>query len=82
MIKRDDYLKGLKENEVFAEVLKRASSDAERRIIQAYAEEFLNVFYDNVVTPISKELQKDPQGLNNAVRIVEEQLINSGSTKT
>jgi len=81
MIKRDDYIKGLRENEIFQEVLKRASSDTERRVIKAYAEEFLNAFFNNVVEPISKEIQKDPNAIKNAAAEIEKELINSGSIK-
>lgn len=81
MIKREDYIKGLRENEIFQEVLKRASSDTERRVIKAYTEEFLNVFFNNVVEPISKEVQKDPNVIKNIAVEIEKELINSGSTK-
>lgn len=82
MAKREDYIKELRENEIFKEVLSRASSDVEKRIIKAYAEEFLNVFFDNVVQPISKEIQKDPNVVKNAAAEIEKELINSGSIKT
>ena len=82
MLKREDYIKSLRENEVFKEILSRASSDAERRMIKAYSEEFLNQFFGNVVEPIASELKKNPDALKNAAQEIEKDLIKSGSIET
>ena len=49
-------------------------------MIKAYAEDFLLKFYDSVLDPLSKAIEKDPDALNKALTKIEEDLIMSGST--
>lgn len=78
-MKKDDYLKALRSDFVFKEVLGRASSEAERRAIKAYTEDFILNFYNTIVDPLKTAMEKDPELLNKVFSEIESGLINSGS---
>ena len=80
-MKKEDYIKMLNENEVYKSVLGQASDSKERRMISAYAEDFIIKFFREVVDPAKKILEKDPDALNKAYLEFEKSLIsnNSGS---
>lgn len=78
-MKKEDYVKMLQENEVFKAVLKKAPNDTDKRIIKAYAEDFVEVFYEQVFEPFSKAIENDPELLNKVYSEIEKSLINSGS---
>jgi hypothetical protein len=77
---RDEYLKMLRDNETFQQVMKLSSSDAERRAIKAYTEDFMMKFYRDVFEPVEKATKNDPEALKNAYLEFEKELIKSGST--
>jgi hypothetical protein len=78
---KEECLKMLRENDVFKKVLSSASTDAERRAIKAYAEDFLVKFYSNVAEPFSKAVASaSPADITNAFRKAQGDLIKSGST--
>jgi len=81
LMKKEDYLKQLRENDVFKTVLSKATSDAERRAIKAYTEDFMVKFFNQVYEPISHALQNDPEGIKNAYLEITSELINSGSAE-
>jgi uncharacterized protein YjgD (DUF1641 family) len=77
-MKKEDFLKQLRGNDVFKELLSRASSDAERRAIKAYTEDFMMNFVSNVLEPAAKELEKDPEAMKKACLEIEKELLKSG----
>lgn len=81
-MKKEEYLKLLRDNDVFKSVLSQSKDDKERRFIKAYAEEFMATFYNDVFHHIQKELEKDPEALKKAYLEIEKDLINSGSSNT
>lgn len=83
-MKREDYIKMLNDNEIYKSVLKQAADPSEKRMISAYAEDFINKFFNNVFEPVSKILENDPDALNKAITEIEKDLIsnNSGSQET
>lgn len=78
-MKKDDYLKALRHDEVFKEVLSRATSETERRAIKAYTEDFIVNFYNTLIEPLNKAMEKDPDLLKKVYAEIENELINSGS---
>lgn len=78
-MKKQDYLKMLTENDVFKSVLKKAPNDTEKRLIKAYALDFVESFYDQVFEPFNKAIENDPDLLNKVYSELEKSLINSGS---
>lgn len=78
-MKKEDYLKILNENEVYKEVLNRASDSSERRMISAYAEDFIIKFFRDFVSPAQKALEKDPDVLNKVYSEIEKDLLNTNS---
>lgn len=78
---RDEYLKMLRENEVFKSVLKMSGSDAEKRAIKAYAEDFMMKFYKDVFEHVDKATKSDPDALKKAFLEIESDLITSGSAE-
>jgi hypothetical protein len=78
-MKKEDFLKQLRGNDVFKEILSRASSDAERRAIKAYAEDFMINFVSNILDPVSKAIEKDPDAMKKACLEIEKDLLNSSS---
>lgn len=78
-MKKEDYLKSLRQNEVFKKTLSQATSDKERQAIKAYTEDFLINFYNNVIGPLQTAIEKDPDLLNKVAAELDNQLITSGS---
>lgn len=79
---REEYLKMFRDNEDMKNLLSKAPDAAEKRMIKAYAEDFLLKFYDSVIDPLSKAIEKDPDVLNKVLTKEEEDLIMSGSTSS
>lgn len=78
-MKKEDYLKALRGDEVFKKVLSQATSEQERRAIKAYTEDFVINFFNNIVKPINEAMEKDPDLLKKVYDEIENGLINSGS---
>ena len=76
---REEYLKLFRENEDMKSILSKSSDASEKRMIKAYAEDFLLKFYDRVIDPLAKAIEKDPDVLNKVLTKEEEDLIMSGS---
>jgi hypothetical protein len=80
-MKKEDYLKLLRENEVFKAVLSQATSDTERRAIKAYTEDFMVKFFNQVYEPVTQALEKEPEAIKNAYQEISSELITSGSAE-
>ena len=78
---KDEYLRSLRDNEVFQNVLKMASSDSEKRAIKAYAESFMMKFYTDVFEHVDRAARVDPDALKKAFLEIESDLITSGSAE-
>lgn len=78
-MKKEDYLKALRADDVFKQVLSQATSEQERRAIKAYTEDFVINFFNSIVKPVSEAMQKDPELLKKVYAEIENGLINSGS---
>lgn len=81
-MKKEEYLKLLRENDVFKSVLSQSKDDKERRFIRAYAEDFMMTFYNDIFHHVQNALEKDPEALKKAYLEIEKDLINSGSSNT
>ena len=78
-MKKEDYIKLLNDDPIYQDLLKKAPDSKEKRIITAYAEDFINKFFRDVVEPAKKILENDPEALNKAFLEVQKDLINSNS---
>jgi hypothetical protein len=78
-MKREDYLKALRHDETFKKVLSQATSEQGRRAIKAYTEDFIINFFNIVVDPLGKAMEKDPELIKKVYSEIENGLINSGS---
>jgi hypothetical protein len=78
-MKKEDYLKMLNENEIYKEVLSKTTNSTERRIISAYAEDFIVKFFKDFVGPAQKAIEKDPDVLNKVYSEIEKDLLNTNS---
>lgn len=79
-MKKEEYLKLLKDDEIFKAVLSKATNESERRAIKAYTEDFMMKFFTDVFEPVSKATSSDPEALKKAISEIERDLIMSGST--
>lgn len=80
-MKREDYLKLLRENENLKEIFSKSDDQKEKRAIKAYTEDFALKFYDNLLSPIMLILEKDPEALNKALTEIENELISKDQEK-
>lgn len=78
-MKKEEYIKLLNDDPAYKICLSKATSASEKRIISAYAEDFINKFFREVVEPTKKILEKDPEALNKAYLEVQNDLINNSS---
>jgi hypothetical protein len=76
---RDEYLKMFRENADMKNLLMKSTDASEKRMIKAYAEDFLLKIFDSVIDPLTKVIEKDPDVLNKVLTKEEEDLIMSGS---
>jgi hypothetical protein len=76
-MKREDYLKMIRESEEIKSVLSGVTDQKDKRAIKAYTEDFFMRFYDSLLGPIMSELEKDPEVLNKAFSEIEKELINN-----
>lgn len=79
-MKKDELLRQLKENEAYKNILSAASSEKERRMIKVHTENFMAQFFKDVLEPIQKIVENDPEALNKYLSEFQSTLINSGST--
>lgn len=77
-MKREDYIKQLHDDEVFKLVLSKATSDQERRGIQAFTEEFLLSFV-GVVEELQRQVDADPDAFQKVLSELESQPLVTGS---
>ena len=61
---RDEVLKKLREDPVFKAVLAAAKTSEERRMIKAYAEEFLLNFHRNVFEPMGRAMAANQSSIS------------------
>lgn len=80
-MKREDYLKLIKESEEMKAVLSSVNDAKDKRMVKAYTEDFFMKFYDSMFAPILSELEKDPDALNKAFSEIEKELINKDQEK-
>lgn len=78
MMKKEEYIKKLHEDEVFKSVVSKATSDADRRAIQAFTEEFMVSFVD-VLEQLHLAAAVDPQGFQKTLSELDGQLLLTGS---
>ena len=62
-MKREEYIKLLRNNESFQMILQQSKDEDECRRIKAYAEDFMGKFYDNVYQHFDKAARENPQEL-------------------
>lgn len=80
-MKKEEYLKLLRQDETYKQCLTNVKDENERRLISAYTEDFMMKFYENIISPLNSVLEKDPEALKKACMEIENKLINdlSGS---
>lgn len=78
-MKRDDYLKLLRDNDVYKAVLSQAKDPTEQRFIAAHTENFVMTVYKELFEPVNKLTEKDPDALMKAVHELRQNLIMSSS---
>ena len=81
MTSRDDYLRLLRDDETYQKILSRATTDAERRAISAYTEDFLMRIYASIIEPALKSLPQDPEARMKVFQEATDVLIKSGSVE-
>lgn len=77
-MKREDCIKQLHDDEVFKLVLSKATSEQERRGIQAFTEEFLLSFV-GVVEELQRQVDADPDAFQKVLSELESQPLVTGS---
>ena len=79
-MKRDEFIKKIREDGNVKKAIGSVNDAAERRRIKAHTEAFMISFYDNVLGPLHDALQKDPEAVRNALLEIRDSLVmNSGS---
>lgn len=78
-MKKEDFIKHLRDNEIFKSILSQTTDDKEKRLIKAYAEDFMLKFYQNIYEPLHSLAEKDPEAAKKEFIKIENDLINSGS---
>lgn len=78
MTKREDYIKQLHDHDIFKEVVAKASSDAERRAIYAFSEEFLASLVD-AATIVKAAYESNPDAFQKVLAELESQQLVTGS---
>lgn len=79
-MKKEDLLKELRDNDAFKEILSSVPDDKERRAIKIHAENFMSMFFQNVLEPLQKIVENDPELLKKTLSEIQSELIKSGST--
>jgi hypothetical protein len=79
MIKREDFVKALHEDLVFKATVDAAKTETEKRFVMAFSEEFLMSFID-VLSPISEEIDRDPEEFRRRLLEIDEDLLSEGET--
>lgn len=74
-MKKEDYLKLFRDNDVIKKVLDTAKDDRERKAIRAHSEDMFLQLYDDLIKPLVEQLEKDPEGLSKAWSEIEKELI-------
>lgn len=77
-MKRDDCIKKLHEHDVFKTAVSKASTEAERRAIKAFSEEFLLSFFD-VVQELKRNYESDPAAFEKVLSEIQQQQVVTGS---
>jgi hypothetical protein len=78
---REDFLKPLYENKDFKKILSALKDDKERRIVKGITEEFVMTFAE-VLAPLKKEIEKDPETFKNKLLEIEDTILNVSGSST
>lgn len=75
MMKKEDYLKLLRDNPIFQKVLSMSSSEEEKRAIKAYTEDFMMKFFKDVYEPALKSKINESDSLKNTIKEIEKDIV-------
>lgn len=75
---REECIKKLHDHDVFKAAVSKASTDAERRAIKAFSEEFLLSFFD-VIQELKRNYESDPTAFQNVLSEIQQQHVLTGS---
>lgn len=78
-MKKEELLQELREHEAFKEILTSVSNENEKRLIKAHTENFILQFHKEVLEPLQKIVENNPEELHKYFSKIESELINSGS---
>ena len=79
VMKKEELLQELREHESFKEILSNIANENERRLIKAHTENFILQFHKEVLDPLQKIIENNPDVLQKYFSEFESELINSGS---
>jgi hypothetical protein len=74
-MKREEYLRLIRNNESIKTILDSARDEAERKAVRAHVEDILLQMFDNMILPLNDQIEKDPEGMAKAWREIEKELI-------
>lgn len=81
-MKKEECLKILRDNEMFKELLSKATNDLEKNAIKVQAEVFVLKLFEDVIDPLREAIQNDPESVNKAFQEMNDSLIKSGSKES
>lgn len=73
-MKKEDYIKKLRDDETYKDILGRATNSKERMFIQSFTEDFL-ARIASVIEPLREEYQKDPDGFMKKLEEIDKERI-------
>lgn len=79
---KEEVLKQLNEDENYKSILQLSKDDTERAAIAAYTESFVAAMYQNLLGPLGKALESDPNAVNKALLELQESLIKGSGSKS
>jgi hypothetical protein len=79
-MKKEEFLKLFRENEAIKSVLQTPKDERERKAIKAHSEDMFLRLYEDLIKPITEQLEKDPEGMSKAWSEIEKELIKDNNT--
>lgn len=81
-MKKDELLRHLRDNEAYKQILSSVPDEKERRAIKVHTENFMLTFLQNIMEPLQKIAENDPNIIKKSLEEFQASLINSGSKES